>query len=142
MPSQVDVQNALVGTWSLLEYKSALPDGGGTHYPMGQEARGIITYAPNGYMAVQLTPAVNKKCKERINDFLAYSGPYWCEKQPDGFTIVNHRAAMCSAPEFEGSIQHRVVRFADDKLILASPTFVDLEVSNLVSAIAIPLDGE
>ncbi|EAU32665.1 predicted protein [Aspergillus terreus NIH2624] len=128
MTSASRTQQSLVGSWSLLEYRSEVQDSGVTIHPMGQGSRGIITYAPNGYMAVQLVPAVTKKVKHTIHDLLAYTGRYWCEEQPDGAVMVKHRLEVSSEPGMDGSIQQRLVTLSDNQLTLSCPAFVNLEV--------------
>jgi hypothetical protein len=44
--------NPLVGTWRLVSFEVRDEDGRITH-PLGEDAVGFITYAPDGHMAVQ-----------------------------------------------------------------------------------------
>ncbi|KAF9887259.1 hypothetical protein FE257_010387 [Aspergillus nanangensis] len=129
MGSEGDLEQTLLGSWSLVEYSSTLQEGGKI-YPMGPDTRGILLYSPGGYMGVQLLPKETKKVKSTIHDILAYTGRYWVAPQHDGRVIVKHHMQMCSAPEFEGSIQQRVVSLSGDRLTLSCPSFVSLEVSS------------
>lgn len=129
MNFHANVEKALLGSWFLLDYRSELENGTDTNYPMGKGARGILTYAPSGYVAVQLMPPVNKKVKETIHDLIAYTGRYWLESHPDGRIVVNHHVEMCSSPDLEGSIQQRAVQLTGNQLMLSSLAFMDLEVS-------------
>lgn len=134
MGSQHDIEQALLGSWSLLDYRSELRDGG-ENFPMGKGARGIINYLPNGRMSVQLQPAVTKKVKESMHDLLAYTGRYWVETQSDGSMMVKHHMEVCSWPEGEGSYQPRKVELSGNQLVLSTPAPVKLEVSPLAVTI-------
>lgn len=127
MGPQTDAENAILGPWSFVDYRTDLLEGDTSH-PMGQDRRGIIIYAPNGYMAVQLIPATTKKVKSTIHDILAYTGRYWIEAQPDGGMMVIHRMDMCSEPHLEGSTQQRILTISGSQTRLASPVFMPLEV--------------
>ncbi|GAT28020.1 hypothetical protein RIB2604_02500950 [Aspergillus luchuensis] len=126
MGSQHDIEQTLLGSWSLLELRSQLQDGGEV-FPMGKGARGILNYNPNGRMSVQLQPAVTKKVKETVNDLLAYAGRYWVETQPDGSVMVKHHLELCSWPEEDGSYQSRKVELFENQLVLSSPAHVNVE---------------
>lgn len=132
MGSQHDIEQALLGSWSLLDFRSQLQDGGEI-FPMGKDARGIINYNPNGRMSVQLQPAVTKKVKETVNDLLAYTGRYSVETQPDGSVMVKHHLELSSWPEEDGSYQSRKVELFENQLVLSSPAPLNVEVSPLVT---------
>lgn len=128
MASQSDVKNAIVGSWHLITLRAELMEEGGTAYPMGKDARGIITYSPNGYMAVQLMPSATTKAKSTIHDILAYTGRYWTEVQSDGIMIVKQQMEMCTQPDLEGSTQQRIVTISENQMELASPAFFQFKV--------------
>ncbi|KAI2896879.1 hypothetical protein CBS76997_4834 [Aspergillus niger] len=128
MGSPQDIEQALLGSWSLLDYRSQLQDGSET-FPMGEGARGIINFNPNGRMSVQLQPAVTKKVKETVHDLLAYTGRYWVETQPDGSVMLKHHLEVCSWPEGDGSYQLRTVVLSEDQLVLSSPAPLNVELS-------------
>ncbi|GKZ61942.1 hypothetical protein AnigIFM49718_009009 [Aspergillus niger] len=132
MESPQDIEQALLGSWSLLDYRSQLQDGSET-FPMGKGARGIINFNPNGRMSVQLQPAVTKKVKETVHDLLAYTGRYWVETQPDGSVMLKHHLEVCSWPEGDGSYQLRTVELSEDQLVLSSPAPLNVEVNPLVT---------
>ena len=48
------LREQLVGTWKLVSYVERPVDGSEPTYPMGEKLEGIIIYAPDGYMSVQL----------------------------------------------------------------------------------------
>ncbi|GLA04570.1 hypothetical protein AnigIFM60653_004625 [Aspergillus niger] len=132
MGSPQDIEQALLGSWSLLDYRSQLQDGSET-FLMGKGARGIINFNPNGRMSVQLQPAVTKKVKETVHDLLAYTGRYWVETQPDGSVMLKHHLEVCSWPEGDGSYQLRTVELSEDQLVLSSPAPLNVEVNPLVT---------
>ena len=42
-----------VGTWKLVSWRISTDDGGWRH-PLGPDAKGLIVYAPDGYMSASL----------------------------------------------------------------------------------------
>lgn len=132
MTSQQNIQQALLGSWSLLEFRSQF-EGGGEHFPMGEHPRGIINYFENGRMSVHLQPAVNKKVKWSAYDHLSYTGRYWVYVQPDGNVIAKHHLEVCSWPEGEGSFQTRKVELCGNRLTLLSAEPMNLEVSSITT---------
>ena len=102
----------LVGARLLDKWITTDPSGN-KFYPLGRNARGVIIYADNGYMSVNI---INP---DRIDDIpaglslaamaagecplFAYSGPYTIE---DG--TVEHHIDLCTLQERIGTVQKRL----------------------------------
>ncbi|RAH43972.1 uncharacterized protein BO95DRAFT_516032 [Aspergillus brunneoviolaceus CBS 621.78] len=137
MYTQHDIEQALVGSWSLLEYFSDPYDGKGPSlHPMEPDARGILTYHPDGCMSVHLIPATNKQRQKKqsrttLNDGFMYTGEYWVELHeldPNSSFVVCHRAEMASLLQLEGKVQRRQVTLPSrNRLVLSLVGFEDLD---------------
>jgi hypothetical protein len=106
----------LVGSWKLISFQMLDPNGQ-TAYPFGKDARGRITYEPDGRMAVQLMdpsrprfasddPLVTSEAQVRaaFGGYTAYYGTY--SVNPDERTIVHHIEAAL-LPNWVGADQLR-----------------------------------
>ncbi|RAL13023.1 uncharacterized protein BO97DRAFT_424196 [Aspergillus homomorphus CBS 101889] len=128
MHTQRDIEEALLGSWSLLEYFSDPFDGKGPSlHPMGPDARGMLTYHPDGRMSVHLMPSAKMKSRTAVNDGFIYTGRYWVELQELGKNsfMVCHRAELASLPYLEGMVQRRKVTLPDNNRLVMS--FVGIE---------------
>ncbi|PYH77331.1 hypothetical protein BO82DRAFT_368557 [Aspergillus uvarum CBS 121591] len=136
MYTQHDIEQALVGSWSLIEYFSNPYDGKGPSlHPMGPDARGILTYHPDGCMSVHLMPATNKQqqkkrqSRQTLNDGFMYTGNYWVELhelETNSSFVVCHRAEMASSLQLEGKVQRRQVTLPSrNRLVLSFVGFED-----------------
>ncbi|PWY79264.1 hypothetical protein BO70DRAFT_430054 [Aspergillus heteromorphus CBS 117.55] len=130
----------LLGTYTLLSYTSSPFDHHGpTIHPMGPDARGLLTYAADGYMAVNVMPTSSNKVKHSIQDGVMYTGRFWVEEaggDQDGHRgrgrggglMVSHQVHMACPHELEGSVLKRQVTWLEgDRLKLSSLGFVDIE---------------
>ncbi|PYI15013.1 hypothetical protein BO99DRAFT_436772 [Aspergillus violaceofuscus CBS 115571] len=120
--TQHDIEQALVGSWSLIEYFSDPYDGKGPSlHPMGPDARGILTYHPDGCMSSRTT----------LNDGFMYTGEYWVElheRETNRSFVVCHRAEMASLLQLEGKVQRRQVTLPSrNRLVLSFVGFEDLD---------------
>jgi hypothetical protein len=125
-----DILTKLVGSWKLVSFHSQ-DSSGQTAYPFGKDARGRITYEPNGRMAVQLMdpnrpcftsddPLVTSETEVRaaFGRYTAYYGTY--SVNPDERTIVHHIEAAL-LPNWAGTDQQRHFEFDGKYLILKGP---------------------
>jgi hypothetical protein len=109
-----------VGTWRLISQTAELDDGT-IIFPRGEDALGLLMYAANGWMSVQLMRR-QRHPDERLDDlrtaleeYLGYFGRYTVD-QARG--IVVHHVVGCSYPGWTGSDKVREYSFEDEQLIL------------------------
>jgi hypothetical protein len=106
-----------------------LTDGGQATYPLGEGATGVLIYAPDGTMAVQMVAAGRRTIltqdalggdpAERAVAYstcLAYFGTY--EVQHDS---VVHRIEGSLFPNWSGTVQARPLTLEGDILTLRTP---------------------
>jgi hypothetical protein len=118
----------ITGTWKLLAWRR-LEEGKDIAYPLGEDATGVLIYAPNGFMAVQMvaadrpniesTDALGGDVDERATAYstcLAYYGSY--EIQGDS---VVHRLEGSLYPNWSGTLQSRPFTYDGDVLVLRTP---------------------
>lgn len=119
-------RDILVGSWSLLEYKTTKPDGEDTIYPMGKSPRGFLMYTPDGYMSAQLlsqSPKVRLSTEFAVDDYVAYSGQFELDECPEENCLrVNHLVSVASFPDWIGQVQSRFARYDEDKRLLELST--------------------
>ena len=117
-----------LGTWRLVSWQIPGEDGA-PFYPLGKKAKGLIVYAPDGYMFAALMAPVRTRfagedpfggsAYEAMNAMRAYhtySGRYRLEEGQ-----VVHTVEMALFPNMIGSEQVRYYRFEGDRLILTTP---------------------
>ena len=118
-----------VGTWRIVSWENRDKSGAIDH-PVGREPLGLLHYAPDGYMFVQVmrgdraalsTDALfGGDVAERAAAFsshVAYSGRW----QVSGNRMI-HRLEVSSVPNWAGSDQHRTFDFPDaGRLQLSAP---------------------
>jgi Lipocalin-like domain len=118
----------LVGTWRLVSFEMRDEQGRVMH-PLGRDAVGFITYAPDGHMAVQFgradrarlavgdwagaTPA---EIATAARDYLAYCGTY---ELRDGEVV--HRVELSLMPNWIGAELVRLVAFDGERVSLSTP---------------------
>ncbi len=119
--------NPLIGTWELISWHNIHSDQS-TTYPLGPDATGYINYSSDGFVFVHLMAA--KRQPYAVND------PFDGTLQEDGAAMksqityaglydfhgdhVIHNVTQSSCPNWVGTQQHRMVRFAQDRLILSA----------------------
>jgi hypothetical protein len=131
--SPAPLSEALVGAWSLASYEALAADGSVSH-PLGRHAEGLLVYAPNGLMSVQIMAAGRRLWDHGGSDahraeaaagYLAYAGRY--EVDEAAATVV-HRVEISLVPNWVGTDQRRAVALDGDRLELtAAPTAIDGE---------------
>lgn len=129
MPPSVN----LAGTWKLLAWRRIEQDGsttdGSITYPLGEDAAGVLIYAPDGSMAVQMTaarrPAIRSAnalggdLHERAQAYstcLAYFGAW----EVQGETVLHHIDAALY-PNWSGTLQSRPFECDASTLVLRTP---------------------
>ena len=118
----------LHGTWRLREWRRVAPDGGVSH-PLGEDPEGLLVYAPDGRMIVQMMaadrPALDSPDPlqgdtevraQLYSTCLAYFGTY--EVRDD--SVVHHVEASLY-PGWSGAEQVRPYELSGDQLVLRTP---------------------
>ena len=120
--------HSLVGAWQLTRW-SRHTDGLPVVYPLGPDAVGLLVYAADGSMAVQMTgvhrariggsdplggPASARAAA--YSGCLAYFGTYSIEG-----TVVTHRLVASLFPDWTGEAQARPFTLDGDRLVLRTP---------------------
>ena len=104
-------KNQLVGTWNFVSCV-AQTSTGETHYPWGHDAKGFLSYTPEGYVFVTSMNATT---------FESYCGTYAIEDNS-----VTHNIDLCSNRAFNGTSQKRFFSLNGDELSLTTaPINVD-----------------
>jgi hypothetical protein len=120
--------NPLIGTWRLVSFEMRDEQGRVTH-PLGPDAVGFITYAPDGHMAVQFgranrarlaagdwagaTPA---EIATAARDYFAYCGSYEFREGE-----VVHRVELSLMPNWIGAELVRLVTFDGERVAFSTP---------------------
>ncbi|KAL5366545.1 Lipocalin-like domain-containing protein [Aspergillus floccosus] len=125
-------RDILVGSWSLIEYKTTNLDGEDTIHPMGRSPRGFLMYTPDGYMSAQLlsqSPKTRPSTEFAVDDYVAYSGQFEFDQFPEENCLrVNHLVSVASFPDWIGQVQSRIARYNEDERLLelstVSPIFL------------------
>ena len=118
-----------IGTWRLQSWENQ-GEAGAISHPVGRAPFGLLHYAPDGYMFVQImrvdraalsTDALfGGSAAERAAAFashVAYAGRW----AVSGDTMI-HRLEIASVPNWTGNEQHRTFEFPDgDRLRLSAP---------------------
>ena len=119
---------SLAGTWNLVAWRRIAEDGI-VSYPLGKEARGLLTYAGNGRMTVQITGA-NRAALDTedplggdegaragaYSTYLAYFGTY----EVQGQSVV-HQIESSLYPNWAGETQVRPYTVESGQLVLRTP---------------------
>jgi hypothetical protein len=120
--------DAIVGSWLLVRWSIDYPDGRPPTLPFGDDAIGLITYAPDGWMTATMSrgrraglsaPTAARASAESkgraFDEYLTYGGRW----RIDGDAVV-HEVMVSMNPTLIGTPQRRVVRFADGLLELTA----------------------
>ena len=122
----LDLRDALVGSWRLERWEITYTATGRTSTPFGDDAEGLIVYAPDGYMSVVLRRRV--RLAERsvraaafsegeraacFRSYMHYAGRW----RIDGAEVV-HEIEHALHPDLVGTQQRRRVELNGDLLLL------------------------
>ena len=126
--------DSLVGTYDLVSWENRHESGEIT-YPLGPDAKGVISYSPDGFVFVHIM--ANNRNNHTVGDLfggevseiqasatthISYFGTYEIE----GSEVI-HRVSVSSFPNWVSSEQRRNWEFRDDHLLLSAQ---GLEVGN------------
>lgn len=128
-----DLARRIVGSWELVEYRTADSEGN-VHHPLGTDARGVLIYSTDGMMSAQIMrvdrPVFRSQnvhgggTEERAGaaaGYLAYSGPYEVDERS---ARILHRVQVSLFPNWVGSDQFRIARCDEGRLELSSDPLV------------------
>jgi hypothetical protein len=118
--------NKLIGTYELISWENRHESGEIT-YPLGPDAKGVISYSPDGFVFVHIN--ANNRKKHTVDDLfggdacevknsatthISYSGTY----EVVGAEVI-HTVSLSSFPNWEPSEQRRSWEFKGDQLLLS-----------------------
>ncbi|QBS39326.1 lipocalin-like domain-containing protein [Nocardia sp. CS682] len=98
----------LIGTWWLEAYRSIDDDGGVHEGPLGADPCGLLFYAADGHMSVNMMRSPGTG-----HGFMGYAGTW----ELSGRQVI-HRVLVSSHDYLIGTRQHRDIELADDRLTL------------------------
>jgi len=117
-----------LGSWKLASWRISAGEGQ-WRYPLGEDAEGLLVYAPDGYMFAALMAAGRPdflgsdplggsafECLTAMRSYHTYCGRYRLEEDR-----VLHTVEMCLCPNLLGTVQVRYYRFDEDRLVLWTP---------------------
>ena len=126
--------NNLVGTYDLVSWENRHESGDIT-YPLGPDAKGVISYSPDGFVfvhimannrkkhsAADLFGGSNSEIKDSATTHISYCGRY----EIIGNEVI-HFVSISSFPNWVPSEQRRNWEFRDGQLLLSAQ---DLQVGN------------
>lgn len=118
----------LIGSWLLVEWQIAYPDGRAPSWPFGQDAVGLIVYGADGWMsatmsrrrrtplsAVSALQADDASKASAFQEYLTYSGRWHLDGQR-----IAHDVEMSLNPALLGTRQWREARFDGAQLVLVA----------------------
>ena len=118
-------RNPLLGTWRLKSIEGILPKR--ALFSMGPRPRGLLIYAPTGYMAAQIVrdpgpsfpagyeDATPEEIKNAFEGYYAYFGKYEVDVEKE--TVTHHLESSLRPTEI-GKDYVRAFRFDGDRLFL------------------------
>jgi Lipocalin-like domain len=130
----------LIGAWTLESYESTSVDGSETINPLGEDARGIIMYTPDGYMSAQIMRserapfdrndphlAKDSELAAAAASYFNYAGPYTVDDN-----VIAHHVELSLVPNWVAGIQYRKARLTGSRLELSplEPILIRGELRN------------
>ena len=119
--------NQLTGTYNLISWENR-HDSGAITYPLGPDAKGIISYSPDGFVFVHIMANKRKRhsdadlfggsdleIKESAATHISYCGTY----EIIGNEVI-HCVSVSSFPNWVSSEQRRKWEFRDGRLLLSA----------------------
>lgn len=119
--------NQLTGTYNLIAWENR-HDSGEITYPLGPDAKGIISYSPDGFVFVHIMANNRKRhsdadlfggsdleIKESATTHISYCGTY----EIIGNKVI-HSVSVSSFPNWVPSEQRRKWEFRDGRLLLSA----------------------
>ena len=121
--------NAFVGARRLLSFEARTSSGEISH-PLGKDAKGLLLYGQEGYMAVSVMRGDRPNFKsadiwatanpdEKLAAFDSYSS--YCGRYEVKHDKIIHHVELSLFPNWSGEGQERDFEFAGDRLTLRTP---------------------
>jgi hypothetical protein len=124
-------RSLLLGAWTLVSWSELLPSGG-VEYPLGSDARGLLTYTDDGHVTAQLVRSAQARFAhedwrrasrpESAAAWLSYFGYFGTFTVDDRQQAVIHHIAGSWFPNLVGTHQVRRFKLDGDRLILHADT--------------------
>jgi hypothetical protein len=123
----MNLREKLIGAWILESYVEHPVDGSAPFYPLGENAKGIILYTPDGYMSAQLMRvgrpefASGDWFRGTLDEYraaagyIAYSGQFHVDETKGELT---HSMFVSFYPNWLDQTQGRTVELNNDELHL------------------------
>jgi hypothetical protein len=137
-----------LGSWKLVSWQIPGP-AGQPYFPLGPNAKGLLVYAPDGYMFAALmavgrpdffgSDPLGGTAYETLNamrGYHTYCGRYRLEEGR-----VVHTVEMSLYPNMLGSKQVRYYRFEGERLILSTPPVTRAGVTGVAELIWRKIEG-
>lgn len=117
----------LLGSWRLDSYVDVADDGSVAAEPLGGRAEGLLVYAPDGMMSVQMMRSDRRPFAsgnwfaptpdelDEASRFIGYAGPYTADETAQS---VVHHITVSFFPNWIGRVQARRVDRAQGTLVL------------------------
>ena len=132
----VSLRDQLAGAWELVSYQAPLAsDPSSILYPMGEDAKGIIMYTPNGYMSAQLQtpgvkgfeyPGTDQDWAGVGRKYVAYTGRFFLDEKGDAEgPLLVHEMRNSNLPRLLGDRQRRLCEIKEE----SDATYLYLSVS-------------
>lgn len=117
---------SLLGAWRLVSWSLVYADGRPPEFPMGDDARGIIMYTPDGHVSATLmradrpaqAPASPTEAATAYSESFAYAGRF---EVRDG--TAYHAIEIATNPALIGVTSTRHAEISRDVLTLSGPDF-------------------
>jgi hypothetical protein len=112
----------LIGTWRLIDQIETLSDGTQI-LPRGEHPLGLLMYAANGWMSVQLLRSERAaradlaEFQTAMEEYLGYFGTFTVDPAR---AIITHHIVGCSYPAYSGTDQVRRYTLTGDTLRLTA----------------------
>lgn len=116
----------LLGTWELASWSLVYADGRPPEYPLGEDARGLIMYTPDGHVSATLmqsarpatAPGSPTEAADAYAQSFAYAGRYTVRDN-----TAYHAIEIATNPALIGVTSTRHIELAGDILTLSGPDF-------------------
>jgi len=116
----------LIGTWKLVSAISTSGPAEAPLTPYGENASGVLTYTPEGYVTALISYSGRKPLSlgggthdeqaEAFRTFLAYAGRYSIDDDK-----VIHHVQISSIQNYVGRSLVRIVRHSGNRIVLVTP---------------------
>jgi hypothetical protein len=114
------LEKDLVGVWSLVSYDEVKPDGARGEGPLGIAPKGLLIYAADGYVSVNMMRVFGEASGPGTHQHMSYAGTW----RLDGEQAL-HRIEVTPNTPWIGTEQVRDIEVHDGLLTLYGTAIVD-----------------